>query len=333
MNQNMDEYIKNYIETRNYIPFFREKNGDCLYLKDYSKVVRGIPGSISIIPEAFEDENITLIVTPTEEEKLILATNLSDFNPICLGAIINGRKMLETLSKEEAIKECDKINEKFLQDSLLSKDTYADDRDLNKMTRAYLDNTLYEKSLRALNEFAAASIKVEQMTETKATNQQLDTTKTEKEIVVSTPENTIEEVNQLAEEKKTIETPSETATFVEQPKEEAPKTTVPLPKDPIEIPSFEPPTETLPASANMSTDYNGNIEAYNKMVAEVVNGNRTEPVVPTIPDIAELLQPQAVSTVPNNPAANQEIPVPISTPISLEAMAPSFDGGIGGRAM
>lgn len=325
MDQNMDKYIKSYIETRNYIPFFKEQNGDYLYLKDYSKVVRGIPGSISIIPERFEEENITLLVTPTEQEKVILATSLSDVNPICLGAIINGRKMLETLSKEEAIKECDKINKKFLEDHLLSKDTYAADKELNKMTRAYLDNTLYEKSLQALNEFA--SIEAQKVAEI---NQQLEETTEEKQVGESGYENTLKENAQQREESKISDIPVSSFTADQAPKtEETADSSTILQGPSIEIPSVD--TSVMQTSL---VD-NSSIEAYNQMVAEVVQGNSQNSVAPTAQaiNIAELLQPQTVSIVPPSAPVKPETPDLISTPPSLEERAPSFEGEIAGRTI
>jgi len=102
VNQNIDEnkineYRNHFIETKNYIALVPNYNGGCLYLKDYSKIVQSVGNKEFVtIPENFKDKEISILENPTEEEKMILATNLSPFSTEYLSAIVKGRKLLET---------------------------------------------------------------------------------------------------------------------------------------------------------------------------------------------------------------------------------------------
>lgn len=363
----LNKYKKNYIESKRLIPVCQESNGDILYLKDYSKIVRGV-GSVDFrgIPERFEEEGLTVLEDPTEEEKVILATNLPNVdNAPYLAAIINGRELLTTMSRDEAAIAANKNYGEIIRGLLLGNTNVAKKAELElvRLTKAYLDGRLYGKSITALNAFANASIISENIKENTSAieseeKEQIETSQEEVEqttTIASQPETlglplSQENVNEKVEtEEKEFQSP---ATVVEVP-------TV-LTEQTEKVPEAQPLQESVaePVGSVPVQESTISPEAYNQMLADVVSGAPAEtslglqeatdlleqPVVSVIPQVPEVptmtAQPAVVQPAVQD-ISSSSIPSPIPVPESITEMtsmiedtsAPSFDGELGGRGM
>ncbi len=161
----INEHIQNFIESQSYIPLVSNFNGGCLYLKNYSTVVQSVGcGGFFDIPEHFMEQEIPILENPTTEEKVILATSNLTFGSSCdyLTAIVKGRTLLETKSKEEAIMFCNEEIERIITERIKSNDANYDvissKSKLTTLMLSYLDGSLYEKSVRALELFQGISL-------------------------------------------------------------------------------------------------------------------------------------------------------------------------------
>ncbi len=345
MGKNKESYVEHYIETRNCIRFYVGHSGQSFYLKDYSKVVRGISSGLSVVPERFEDENITLIENPTDEEKVILATNLSSSDNVYLTAIIEGRNLLKTKSKEEAISVCEEKHHQLLNKILHQEEVTDEEMRLNRIVKSYLDGSLAKKSLEVLSSLSALSNALD------SGKVELDMDTVEKDVVVdatdklenqSTVQGVVPEVSsgevsveasQIVDVPMAAESNDLSKEMVSGALEEAVAAQVEGSNMVSTAPGVEAPqavVQTPVAQAGGSLD----LDAYNKMVADVLKGDNTEEVtasqVPVEVPTVEVSVPQTAPTVQSVVPASV-----IPTPASLETMteAPSFEGTLGGRTL
>lgn len=349
MGKNKESYVEHYIETRNCIRFYVGHSGQSFYLKDYSKVVRGISSGLSVVPERFEDENITLIENPTDEEKVILATNLSSSDNVYLTAIIEGRNLLKTKSKEEAISVCEEKHHQLLNKILHQEEVTDEEMRLNRIVKSYLDGSLAKKSLEVLSSLSALSNALD------SGKVELDMDTVEKDVVVdatdklenqSTVQGVVPEVSsgevsveasQIVDVPMAAESNDLSKEMVSGALEEAVAAQVEGSNMVSTAPGVQPVSEAPQAAVQTPVAQAGgslDLDAYNKMVADVLKGDNTEEVttsqgpveVPTV----DVSIPQTASTVQSVVPASV-----IPTPASLETMteAPSFEGTLGGRTL
>ncbi len=346
----LNEYKKNYIESKRLIPVYQESNGDILYLKDYSKIVRGVGSSeFRGIPERFEEEGLTMLEDPTEEEKVILATNLPNVdNAPYLAAIINGRGMLTTMSRDEAAIAANQNYGEKIRSLLFGNTNVAKaELELARLTNAYLDGRLYGKSVVALNAFANASIISENIKENTSAIE------SEEKEQIETSQEEVEQTTTITPQPETSELPLSQENTNE--KAETEEKEFQSPATVVEVPTVL--TEKVP-EAQPRQESTISPEAYNQMLADVVSGALAEtslglqeatdlleqPVVSVIPQVPEVPTMTAQSAVVQ-PAvqdiSSSSIPSPIPVPESITEMtsmmedtsAPSFDGELGGRGM
>lgn len=349
MGKNKESYVEHYIETRNCIRFYVGHSGQSFYLKDYSKVVRGISSGLSVVPERFEDENITLIENPTDEEKVILATNLSSSDNVYLTAIIEGRNLLKTKSKEEAISVCEEKHHQLLNKILHQEEVTDEEMRLNRIVKSYLDGSLAKKSLEVLSSLSALSNALD------SGKVELDMDTVEKDVVVdatdklenqSTVQGVVPEVSsgevsveasQIVDVPMAAESNDLSKEMVSGSLEEAVAAQVEGSNMVSTAPGVQPVSEAPQAVVQTPVAQAGgslDLDAYNKMVADVLKGDNTEEVtasqVPVEVPTVEVSVPQTAPTVQSVVPASV-----IPTPASLETMteAPSFEGTLGGRTL
>lgn len=347
----LNEYKKNYIESKRLIPVYQESNGDILYLKDYSKIVRGVGSSeFQGIPERFEEEGLTILEDPTEEEKVILATNLPNVdNAPYLAAIINGREMLTTMSRDEAAIAANKNYGEIIRGLLLGNTnvTKKAELELVRLTKAYLDGRLYGKSVTALNAFANASIISENIKENTSAIE------SEEKEQIETNQEEVEQTTAIAPQPETSELPLSQENINE--KAETEEKEFQSPATVVEVPTVL--TEKVP-EAQPRQESTISPEAYNQMLADVVSGAPAETslglqeatdlleqpvvsVIPQVPEVPTMIAQPAVVQPAVQDISSSSIPSPIPVPESITEMtsmiedtsAPSFDGELGGRGM
>lgn len=346
----LDEYKNRLLESKRLIPVYQESNGDILYLKDYSKIVRGIgSGDFRGIPERLEDENITILENPTEEEKVILATNLPNIENVpYLAAIINGRGLLATMSRDEAAIACRQSNGKLIEMIFMGNAEKANEKELEllRTTKAYLDGSLYGKSIAALNVFANASL----ITENQKENMQLSESEEIENKTIDTPQ---EEVQVVKEEEK----PQEPQQLSETPIVEIPTVEAEKPASSEVQPAQE--SVVVPVAPVPVPESTISPEVYDRMVQDVVGGKSAElsqelqdetelpgqsivSVAPQVPETTQMAPEQSVATQPSvQSVESTPVPQAIPAPDSLMELsgmveddpAPSFDGELGGRGM
>ena len=125
----MDEHIENFVNSQSYLPLVSNFNGGALYLKNYSTVVQSVGYTDFFdIPEHFMEREIPILENPTMEEKVILATSNLTFGSSSdyLTAIVKGRTLLETKSKEEAIDFCNEEIDRIITERIKSNDANYD---------------------------------------------------------------------------------------------------------------------------------------------------------------------------------------------------------------
>jgi len=195
----MDEHIENFVNSQSYLPLVSNFNGGALYLKNYSTVVQSVGYTDFFdIPEHFMEREIPILENPTMEEKVILATSNLTFGSSSdyLTAIVKGRTLLETKSKEEAIDFCNEEIDRIITERIKSNDANYDvvssKSKLATLMLSYLDGSLYEKSIGALELFQGASLSNE--------DEMVDNMEDEEEMEVDESEESLEEEEDASED-------------------------------------------------------------------------------------------------------------------------------------
>ncbi len=144
----LEQYKDIVITVNNCIPLNQEIGGKKLYLKDYSKLITVVEeDGIFEIPKRFSEKEIVIIEEPSKEEKLILAGSSTPWKHLL--AIVEGRKLLVSKSKEEALEFCQGELAKMTKDFVFSHGTDSQVSEKEQLTTfilGYLDGTLYQET-------------------------------------------------------------------------------------------------------------------------------------------------------------------------------------------
>lgn len=146
-NLTLEQYKDTVITVNNCIPLNQEIGGKKLYLKDYSKLITVVEADgIFEVPKRFSEKEVIIIEEPSKEEKLILAGSSTPWKHVL--AIVEGRKLLTSKSKEEAIEFCQGELSKMTKDFVFSHgadNQISEKEQLTTFILGYLDGTLYQE--------------------------------------------------------------------------------------------------------------------------------------------------------------------------------------------
>lgn len=142
----LEQYEDVFIAANNCIPLNQKIGDKQLYLKDYSKLITVVEENLFHIPKKFSEKKIDIIEEPSREEKLILAGSMNPWEHLL--AIVEGRKLLNSKSKEEAIEFCQeeltKLTKEFASLNTNSAQISLKEK-LITLTLGYLEGNLYQE--------------------------------------------------------------------------------------------------------------------------------------------------------------------------------------------